>query len=89
MDAFLQQKHSGNGSVEKAKAFIGEAGQSREEKFKSVGHGWDHRFEGPGAVGSALIHQDKVIHMAFFRMGKSEQAGKMSASSRRRHFRVQ
>ena len=40
-------------------------------------------------VGSALVHQDKVIHIAFFRMGKSEKAGKMSASSRRRHFRVQ
>jgi hypothetical protein len=88
MDAFLQQKnHSGNGSVEKAKAFVGEAGQSKEERFKSVGHGWDHRFEGPGIVGSALVHQDKVIHMAFFGITESEKVGKMSSASRRRGFR--
>jgi hypothetical protein len=37
MDAFLQQKKSSaNGSVEKARAFIGEAGQTKEERFKSM-----------------------------------------------------
>ena len=66
---------------------IEEAGQCKEEKFKSVGHGWDHRFEGKGMVGSALVHEEKVIHMAFFSADESEKVGKMSSASRRRTFR--
>jgi len=76
-----------NGSVEKARTFIEEARQCKEEKFKSVGHGWDHRFEGPTIVGSALVHQEKVIHTAFFRMTEGEKVGRMSSASRRRTFR--
>jgi hypothetical protein len=89
MDASLQQgKKVGKGSAEKAKAFIGEVGLSKEERFKSVGHGWDHRFDGPRMVGSALVHEGKTIHMAFFRIGESEKAGGMSPASRRRRFRA-
>src|SRR5512137_656828 len=80
MDALLQQGEKGdNGSVDHGRAFIEKARQCKEEKFKSVGHGWDHRFEGPGIVGSALVHQEKVVHMAFFGMIKSEKIGRMSS----------
>ncbi len=89
MDTLLQQKEKGNnGSVNNARAFIEEARQCKEEKFKSVGHGWDHRFEGSKAVGSALVHEEKVIHMAFFTVTESEKVGKMSSASRRRRYRV-
>ncbi len=71
-----------------ARAFIEEARQCKEEKFKSIGHGWDHRFEGPKTVGSALVHEEKVIHMAFFTVTESEKVGKMSSASRRRRYRV-
>jgi hypothetical protein len=88
MDALLQQSgEGGNGLIDKARTFIEEAGKCKEEKFKSVGHGWDHRFEGPGVVGSALVHEEKVIHMAFFKMAESEKVAKMSSASRRRTFR--
>jgi hypothetical protein len=88
MDALLQKgEKAGNGLLDKAKTFIEEAQRSKEEKFKSVGHGWDHRFEGKGMVGSALIHEEKVIHMAFFSANESEKVGKMSSASRRRAFR--
>src|SRR5512139_978777 len=89
MDALLQHgEERGGGLVDNAKTFIERARQCREEKFKSVGHGWDHRFEGPGIVGSALVHQEKVIHMAFFGTTESEKVGRMSSASRRRRYRV-
>jgi hypothetical protein len=89
MDALIQQGgKADNGSVEKAGTFIKEAQQCKEEKFKSVGHGWDNRFEGPGVVGSALVHEENVIHMAFFGMTESEKAGRMSSASRRSRFRI-
>jgi hypothetical protein len=89
IDALLQQQREkvDNGSTEKARMFIEQARQCKEEKFKSVGHGWDHRFEGSTIVGSALVHQEKVIHMAFFGITESERIGKMSSASRRRNFR--
>lgn len=89
MDALLQKgERADNGSVEKARKFVEEAQQCKEEKFKSVGHGWDHRYEGPTVVGSALVHEEKVIHMAFFRIGESEKVGRMSPASRRRGYRI-
>jgi len=88
MDALLQQRERGdNGLLEKAKSFIEGVRQCKEEKFKSVGHGWDHRFEGKGMVGSSLVHEDNVIHMAFFSADESNKVGKMSSASRRRTFR--
>ena len=53
--------------------FVEQSRQCKEEKFKSVGHGWDHRFEGSTIVGSALVHQEKVIHMAFFGITETER----------------
>jgi hypothetical protein len=89
MDALLQQgKEVEKNRVEKAERFIGEAGECKEEKFKSIGHGWDHRFEGPTIVGSALAHKEMVIHMAFFGTTESERVGRMSSASRRRRYRV-
>jgi hypothetical protein len=88
MDALLQQREKvDNGSAEKARIFIEQSRQCKEEKFKSVGHGWDHRFEGSTIVGSALVHQEKVIHMAFFGITESEKVEKMSSARRRRNFR--
>ncbi len=89
MDALLQQGEKGDtGSADIGRAFIEKARQCGEERFKSVGHGWDQRFEGPGIVGSALVHQEKVIHMAFFGMTDSEKVGRMSSANRRRRYRV-
>ncbi|OGP93044.1 MAG: hypothetical protein A2156_03945 [Deltaproteobacteria bacterium RBG_16_48_10] len=89
MDALLQQPEKmDNGLQEKANTFIEEARQCKEEKFKSIGPGWDHRFEGPTIVDSALVHQEKVIHIAFFGMTESEKVGRMSSASRRRRYRV-
>jgi hypothetical protein len=89
MDAVLQKKKNGDGaSVDKAKSFIEEAMQCEEKKYESIGHGWDHRFEGKTIVGSSLVYQDKVIHMAFFRRDEADRIESMSAPSRRRRFRM-
>ena len=75
-------------TVDEARKFLDEASQCSEKKYESVGKGWDWRFEGKEIVGSALEVEDKVIHMAFFRITESEKAGTMAGTRRRRGFRV-
>ena len=62
--------------------------EALEKKYKSVGQGTDHRFEGKAILGSALLYRKKVIHMAFFRNAESSKTGRMSSYSRRREFRI-
>lgn len=38
-----------------------------EEQHPSVGYGIDFRYESPELVGSALVHEDWVVHSTFFR----------------------
>ena len=44
--------------------------------------------KGPEVVGSSLVHEEKVIHMAFFEMNEAKKVGRMSSASRRRRYRV-
>jgi hypothetical protein len=89
MDALLARSNRGDApSIDHARSFIEEAAQCEEKKFKSVGHGWDHRFEGKGIVGSSLVHQEKVIHLAFFKTEQEERTGRISSASARRRFRL-
>jgi len=50
--------------------------------------GWDYRFEGEDRVGSALVFDDTIIHMAFFKISKEERVGRMSGYKRRRGYRI-
>lgn len=71
MEAILNKKHiSRDSSADKANRFIKDIEQTTEKKYKSVGLGWDHRFTGEGVVGSSLVDEKSVVHMAFF--GKQE-----------------
>lgn len=89
IDAMLSKKKDGKtGSRKKAKDFVVNAKACEEKKYESVGHGWDHRFDGKGMVGSALLHEDNVIHLAFFSADEDEKIGKMSSSSQRRGYRI-
>jgi len=89
MEALLQKAPKNKKpEMEKAKEFLKEARRCKEKKYKSVGKGDDHRFEGKQMVGSALIFQKKVIHMAFFSISESEKAGKIAGFKRRRGFRT-
>jgi hypothetical protein len=89
MDALLARSNRDDEpSIGKARSFIEEAVQCEEKRFKSVGHGWDHRFEGKGMVGSSLVHQEKVIHLAFFRTNQEERMDRISSATARRRFRL-
>jgi len=59
-----------------------------EKKYPSSGQGWDYRFEGKDKVGSALVFDDTIIHMAFFKMSKEERVDRMSGYKRRREYRI-
>lgn len=91
MDAVLEKekkKESSEMPLEEAKTFLQEIKDCTEKKYPSSGQGWDYRFEGKDKVGSALVFDDTIIHMAFFKMSKEEKAGRMSGYNRRRGYRI-
>jgi hypothetical protein len=89
MDALTEKPVKGKEpSREKAVAFLQNILQSIEHKFDSVGYGQDYRYEGKKIVGSALVHESTVIHMAFFQATEAEKGGHMSSVSRRRAYRT-
>ncbi len=58
MDAILADKQKSKlSSSGKTKAFIEKARRSKEKKYRSVGQGTDHRFEGKAILGSALLYR--------------------------------
>ena len=71
---------------ERARVFLAEAQQSEESRFPSIGHGVDVRFKRPGLAGTALIHDNRVIHTVFFRLPTQAQAGGMAPFRSRRGF---
>ena len=89
MDALTEKpKKAKETPREKADAFLGRISQCTEQKFESIGYGQDYRYEGRKIVGSALVHEEAVIHMAFFQITETEKAGRMSPVSRRRAYRT-
>ena len=69
MDALLSKANlQGVDCIEKAREFLKDATLCDEERHESVGYGWDCRFKGESIIGSALLHNDEVIHMTFFRI---------------------
>jgi len=79
---------SGKDHHKTGRLFLEEILSCRQESYRSVGHGTDYRFEGPSAVGSALVAYEKVVHMAFFKAGQAERTGRMSGSGQRRGNRM-
>jgi hypothetical protein len=91
MEALLEKKSKNAvpASTETAKAFLTEALKCAGRKYKSVGLGWDFRFEAEQLVGSALECDDHVIHAAFFPFSSSERIDPMAGYRRRRTYRTQ
>lgn len=89
MDALTENPAKGKeASRKKADAFLNKILQCGEHTFDSVGYGHDYRYEGKKIVGSALVHENTVIHMAFFQITEMEKVGRMSSVSRRRAYRT-
>jgi hypothetical protein len=70
-----------------ANAFLAEIAAAEERQFPSVGHGTDYRYKGKALAGTALVHENEVIHAAFFRLDETGQPDHMASyRGRRRHF---
>ena len=70
-----------------AQKFLAEIAAAEERQFPSIGHGTDHRYKGKALAGTALVHENEVIHAAFFRLDDTEQTERMASyRARRRHF---
>ena len=70
-----------------ANTFVAEIAAAEEREFPSVGHGTDHRYKRKGLAGTALVHENEVIHAAFFRLDEAEQPEHMASyRARRRPF---
>jgi|GEM_PF-117355 len=89
MDALLQStEQPAEPSVKEATNFLQKAMKCNESRFEAVGQGYDYRFEGPKVIGSALVHSERVIHMAFFKADENDaQDGHMPSLLQRRHYR--
>lgn len=71
-----------------ARAFLKAAAACDAKSYDSVGLGTDVRFDGKGIVGSALVVNDKPVHVAFFSAADSDKAGFMAGPGSRRGFRL-
>lgn len=91
MDALIKNQKKitiSRNPKEEARRFLEGIKDCREDKYPSTGQGFDYRFEGEDKVGSALVVDNEIIHMAFFRTTKEEQTGRMSGYKRRRGYRI-
>jgi len=90
IEAMPEKKKNGECSVstDTVREFMDAAANSNGTKFKSVGLGWDHRFEAENLVGSALECDSQVIHVASFPIEASEKIDPMASPGRRRAYRT-
>ncbi len=91
MDAILQD----SGETEPvgraiAQRFINDIAECRLDRYKSVGHGWDLRFEGRRLFGSALEYRGCLVHLAAFAANgvvQRNNGGGMAGYSSRASYR--
>jgi hypothetical protein len=89
MEAMLEKKNGQYAvSADIVRTFMDAAANSNDTKFKSVGLGWDYRFEAENLVGSALEYESHVIHVASFPIEASEKIDPMAGPGRRRAYRT-
>ena len=88
LEGLLEQRKVETGAPQalaEAQAFLARLAHVKETKFQSIGYGWDYRFNGEHVAGNVLIHEDHVIHAAFFRMDPAENQSIMASLRQRRH----
>ncbi len=84
LDAKSQPCDPGN-ILPMARKFLDEIIAAEEHQFPSIGHGIDHRYRGHSNLnnqfsticGTALVHENEVIHAAFFRLEKTGHPGRL------------
>ena len=89
MEAIMSKsKDDKKPALDKVQQYLESLQNVKEDRFDSVGYGYDYRYEGAESVGSSLIHQDEVIHSAFFKIESATENINMSDLKRRRSFRI-
>lgn len=90
LHGLLEQERAAELDAEPAaRGFLNELDEAKESKFQSVGYGWDMRLNGNRIAGSALMHEEQLIHGAFFRLAEDRgQDAMASLDSRRSRFRT-
>ncbi len=67
-----------------AREFVDQIMRLEADQFQSVGHGSDLRFKGEKLTGTALVHENEVIHAAFFRLEESGRGDRLASFLQRR-----
>jgi hypothetical protein len=90
LESLLETKYvpiSQEPAWDRAKAFLADIQAVPATPFFSVGHGTDLRFHAMGLIGTALVHENEVIHAAFFSLDEQDNPAKTaSVSTHRRQF---
>jgi len=91
LEALVEPSRGGPPDAEgcraRAREFLARAAAAEEQAFPSVGCGTDYRYRRPGLTGSALVHDGKVIHAAFFHLPESPDSRSDSMASLRQRRR--
>ena len=90
MDAVLLGDGDKGLDMAEAVQFLDDIAGCEVSRYKSVGHGWDVRFEGRRMFGSALEYRKGLVHMAVFAADGVVQkngGGGMAGYSRRAGYR--
>ena len=66
IDALLEQGRGKATRKDSARAFLRKTSTCKSRRYDAPGVGWDHRFEGKHIAGTALVHENEVLHQAFF-----------------------
>ena len=94
LDAYLKRRteSASHDASQIATGFIEAAMETLESRHQSVGLGYDHRYTGETMVGSALTHDNHLIHCAFFNVPPGEPSARASdgiaGHTHRRRFRM-
>jgi hypothetical protein len=91
MDALLHRKRERPGVEAPLESFLSLLSKCSEMSHPSVGLGVDYRYVGERVVGSSLVYEGEVVHMAFFPAdGPMSDAGEgpLAGWHRRRDFRI-
>jgi len=88
MEAQLRGKNADSHQTpEQGIKFLKKISTCSESRFPSVGEGDDYRYVAAGLVGTALVAEDRLVHLAFFPTKYQETEERMSSASRRRSYR--
>lgn len=94
MDIPLARSGQSGPALAKVQKILERMQAAEEQRFPSVGLGEDCRYTAKGLLGSALVAEEWLVHLAFFRNNARQQEGhdphdRMAPLSRRRASRME